>query len=146
MIFIFWGIFIFNTGKCPSGWHHYEKTSAVIKSTCGARTTGRRWKPVRRSTASLATFGTNEELQFILKIEVDFDEKVCERKDQCKWVWESVFGGRGERLWFWVLNAGDVLCSAGSGWDISMWLPTRIIRSRAVGKWHIKVGIQLKLF
>ncbi len=28
-----------------------KKRPAVIKSTCGARTTGRRWKPVRRSTA-----------------------------------------------------------------------------------------------
>ncbi len=146
MIFIFWGIFIFNTGKCPSGWHHYEKTSSCYKVYLRSENYWQAVETCQKVNGSLATFGTNEELQFILKIEVDFDEKVCERKDQCKWVWESVFGGRGERLWFWVLNAGDVLCSAGSGWDISMWLPTRIIRSRAVGKWHIKVGIQLKLF
>lgn len=45
------------------------------------------WQAVdtcQKVNGSLATFGTNEELQFILKIEVDFDDKVCERRDQCK--------------------------------------------------------------
>ncbi|KAG9335047.1 hypothetical protein JZ751_005722 [Albula glossodonta] len=48
------------------------------------------WQAVdtcQKVNGSLATFVTNEELQFILKIQVDFDDKVCERKDQCKfWV------------------------------------------------------------
>lgn len=45
------------------------------------------WQAVdtcQKVNGSLATFVTNEELQFILKIEVDFDDKVCERRDQCK--------------------------------------------------------------
>lgn len=41
----------------------------------------------QKVNGSLATFVTNEELQFILKIEVDFDDKVCDRRDQCKLVW-----------------------------------------------------------
>lgn len=40
----------------------------------------------QKVNGSLATFVTNEELQFILKIEVDFDDKVCDRRDQCKLV------------------------------------------------------------
>lgn len=45
------------------------------------------WQAVetcQKVNGSLATFVTNEELQFILKIEVDFDDKVCDRRDQCK--------------------------------------------------------------
>lgn len=45
------------------------------------------WQAVdtcQKVNGSLATFVTNEELQFILKIEVDFDDKVC--RDQCKYV------------------------------------------------------------
>lgn len=45
------------------------------------------WQAVdtcQKVNGSLATFVTNEELQFILKIEVDFDTEVCERRDQCK--------------------------------------------------------------
>lgn len=48
------------------------------------------WQAVetcQKVNGSLATFVTNEELQFILKIEVDFDDKVCDRRDQCKLVW-----------------------------------------------------------
>lgn len=102
-------IFIFNTGKCPSGWHHYEKTASCYKVYLRSENYWQAVETCQKVNGSLATFSTNEELQFILKIEVDFDEKVCERKDQCKWVWESGFWGRGELLWFWVLNAVDVL-------------------------------------
>lgn len=45
------------------------------------------WQAVdtcQKVNGSLATFVTNEELQFILKIEVDFDDEVC--RDQCKYV------------------------------------------------------------
>lgn len=55
------------------------------------------WQAVetcQKVNGSLATFVTNEELQFILKIEVDFDDKVCDRRDQCK----SVPGGVGRRI------------------------------------------------
>lgn len=47
------------------------------------------WQAVetcQKVNGSLATFVTNEELQFILKIEVDFDDKDCDRRDQCKFV------------------------------------------------------------
>lgn len=57
------------------------------------------WQAVetcQKVNGSLATFVTNEELQFILKIEVDFDDKVCDRRDQCKSV--SGGGGVGRRI------------------------------------------------
>lgn len=78
-------IFIFlNAGKCPSGWHHYEKTASCYKVYLRSENYWQAVETCQKVNGSLATFGTNEELQFILKIEVDFDEKVCERKDQCK--------------------------------------------------------------
>uniref|UniRef100_A0A8C2A7M2 DiGeorge syndrome critical region gene 2 n=1 Tax=Cyprinus carpio TaxID=7962 RepID=A0A8C2A7M2_CYPCA len=73
--------------KCPSGWHHYEKTASCYKVYLRSENYWQAVETCQKVNGSLATFGTNEELQFILKIEVDFDEKVCERKDQCKfWV------------------------------------------------------------
>lgn len=73
-----------NTEKCPSGWHHYEKTASCYKVYLRSENYWQAVETCQKVNGSLATFGTNEELQFILKIEVDFDEKVCERKDQCK--------------------------------------------------------------
>lgn len=81
----------FNSEKCPSGWHHYEKTASCYKVYLRSENYWQAVETCQKVNASLATFGTNEELQFILKIEVDFDEKVCERKDQCKWVRFLVF-------------------------------------------------------
>ncbi|XP_051973795.1 integral membrane protein DGCR2/IDD-like isoform X1 [Xyrauchen texanus] len=73
--------------KCPSGWHHYEKTASCYKVYLRSENYWQAVETCQKVNGSLATFGTNEELQFVLKIEVDFDEKVCERKDQCKfWV------------------------------------------------------------
>uniref|UniRef100_A0A673M515 Integral membrane protein DGCR2/IDD-like n=1 Tax=Sinocyclocheilus rhinocerous TaxID=307959 RepID=A0A673M515_9TELE len=73
--------------KCPSGWHHYEKTASCYKVYLRSENYWQAVETCQKVNGSLATFGTNEELQFILKIEVDFDENVCERKDQCKfWV------------------------------------------------------------
>ncbi|CAM4729174.1 hypothetical protein PO909_022900 [Leuciscus waleckii] len=73
--------------KCPTGWHHYEKTASCYKVYLRSENYWQAVETCQKVNGSLATFGTNEELQFILKIEVDFDEKVCERKDQCKfWV------------------------------------------------------------
>ncbi|XP_062870110.1 integral membrane protein DGCR2/IDD [Trichomycterus rosablanca] len=71
------------TKKCPTGWHHYEKTSSCYK----VYETGENfWQAVETChgmNGSLATFSTDEELQFILKI----DQRACERKDQCSfWV------------------------------------------------------------
>ncbi|XP_065117939.1 integral membrane protein DGCR2/IDD isoform X2 [Paramisgurnus dabryanus] len=73
--------------KCPSGWHHYEKTASCYKVYLKNENYWQAVETCQKVNGSLATFSTNEELQFILKIEVEFDEKVCERKDQCKfWV------------------------------------------------------------
>ncbi|KAL0965631.1 hypothetical protein UPYG_G00283740 [Umbra pygmaea] len=73
--------------KCPSGWHHYEKTASCYKVYLRNENYWQAVDTCQKVNGSLATFVTNEELQFILKIEVDFDEKVCERRDQCKfWV------------------------------------------------------------
>ncbi|KAK7895249.1 hypothetical protein WMY93_020574 [Mugilogobius chulae] len=73
--------------KCPTGWHHYEKTASCYKVYLRNENYWQAVDTCQKVNGSLATFVTNEELQFILKIEVDFDEKVCERKDQCKfWV------------------------------------------------------------
>lgn len=77
-----------STEKCPSGWHHYEKTASCYKVYLRNENYWQAVDTCQRVNGSLATFVTNEELQFILKIEVDFDDKVCERKDQCKWVIE----------------------------------------------------------
>lgn len=70
--------------KCPSGWHHYEKTASCYKVYLRNENYWQAVDTCQKVNGSLATFGTNEELQFILKIEVDFDDKVCERRDQCK--------------------------------------------------------------
>lgn len=70
--------------KCPSGWHHYEKTASCYKVYLRNENYWQAVDTCQKVNGSLATFVTNEELQFILKIEVDFDEKVCERRDQCK--------------------------------------------------------------
>ncbi|XP_076876022.1 integral membrane protein DGCR2/IDD isoform X2 [Brachyhypopomus gauderio] len=73
--------------KCPSGWHHYEKTASCYKVYLRSENYWQAVDTCQRVNGSLATFSTNEELQFILRIELDFDEKVCERKDQCNfWV------------------------------------------------------------
>ncbi|KAL2099958.1 hypothetical protein ACEWY4_004352 [Coilia grayii] len=73
--------------KCPSGWHHYEKTASCYKVYLRNENYWQAVDTCQKVNGSLATFVTNEELQFILKIEVDFDDKVCGRKDQCKfWV------------------------------------------------------------
>lgn len=73
--------------KCPSGWHHYEKTASCYKVYLRKENYWQAVETCQRVNGSLATFVTNEELQFILRIEVDFDENVCERKDQCNfWV------------------------------------------------------------
>ncbi|XP_035391462.1 integral membrane protein DGCR2/IDD isoform X1 [Electrophorus electricus] len=73
--------------KCPSGWHHYEKTASCYRVYLRSENYWQAVDTCQRLNGSLATFGTNEELQFVLRIELDFDEKVCERKDQCNfWV------------------------------------------------------------
>ncbi|XP_062410044.1 integral membrane protein DGCR2/IDD isoform X2 [Sardina pilchardus] len=73
--------------KCPTGWHHYERTASCYKVYLRSENYWQAVDTCQKVNGSLATFVTNEELQFILKIEEDFDEKVCERKDQCKfWV------------------------------------------------------------
>lgn len=69
--------------KCPSGWHHYEKTASCYKVYLRNENYWQAVDTCQKVNGSLATFVTNEELQFILKIEVDFDDKVCERRDQC---------------------------------------------------------------
>lgn len=68
--------------KCPSGWHHYEKTASCYKVYLKNENYWQAVDTCQKVNGSLATFVTNEELQFILKIEVDFDDKVC--RDQCK--------------------------------------------------------------
>ncbi|XP_060765046.1 integral membrane protein DGCR2/IDD isoform X3 [Neoarius graeffei] len=69
--------------KCPSGWHHYEKTSSCYKVYERGENYWQAGETCQRVNGSLATFSTNEELQFILKI----DQRVCERRDQCSfWV------------------------------------------------------------
>ncbi|KAG9354703.1 hypothetical protein JZ751_001416 [Albula glossodonta] len=70
--------------KCPTGWHHYEKTASCYKAYLINENYWQAVETCQRVNGSLATFVTNEELQFILKIEIDFNENVCERKDQCK--------------------------------------------------------------
>uniref|UniRef100_A0A8C7TDJ9 DiGeorge syndrome critical region gene 2 n=1 Tax=Oncorhynchus mykiss TaxID=8022 RepID=A0A8C7TDJ9_ONCMY len=78
---------VFFNKKCPSGWHHYEKTASCYKVYLRNENYWQAVDTCQKVNGSLATFVTNEELQFILKIEVDFDEEVCERRDQCKfWV------------------------------------------------------------
>ncbi|CAL1569434.1 unnamed protein product [Knipowitschia caucasica] len=73
--------------KCPSGWHHYEKTASCYRVYLRKEDYWAAVDTCQKVNGSLATFVTNEELQFILKIEVDFDDNVCERRDQCKfWV------------------------------------------------------------
>lgn len=79
--------------KCPSGWHHYEKTASCYKVYLRSENYWQAVETCQKVNGSLATFVTNEELQFILKIEVDFDDKVCDRRDQCK----SVSGGGWSR-------------------------------------------------
>jgi len=73
-----------STEKCPGGWHHYEKTFSCYKVYLRNENYWQAVDTCQKVNGSLATFVTNEELQFILKIEVDFDDKVCERRDQCK--------------------------------------------------------------
>lgn len=72
------------TEKCPSGWHHYEKTASCYKVYLRSENYWQAGETCQKVNGSLATFVTNEELQFILKIEVDFDDKDCDRRDQCK--------------------------------------------------------------
>jgi len=71
--------------KCPSGWHHYEKTASCYKAFLRKENYWQAVETCQRLNGSLATFVTDEELQFILKIDVEFDDKVCEQaRDQCK--------------------------------------------------------------
>lgn len=79
-----------STEKCPTGWHHYEKTASCYKVYLRRENYWKAGDVCQKVNGSLATFVTNEELQFILKIEVDFDDEVCERRDQCKWVLMSL--------------------------------------------------------
>ncbi|CAL8321143.1 unnamed protein product [Lota lota] len=74
--------------KCPSGWHHYEKTASCYKVFLRKENFWQAVDTCQKVNGSLATFVTDEELQFILKIDVEFDDKVCEQtRDQCKfWV------------------------------------------------------------
>ncbi|XP_061553653.1 integral membrane protein DGCR2/IDD isoform X2 [Phycodurus eques] len=73
--------------KCPNGWHHYEKTASCYKVYLRSENYWQAADTCQKVDGSLATFVTDEELQFILKIEVDFDDQVCELRDQCKfWV------------------------------------------------------------
>lgn len=72
--------------KCPSGWHHYEKTSSCYKVYERGENYWQAGETCLRVNGSLATFSTNEELQFILKI----DQRVCERRDQCRSVFTKV--------------------------------------------------------
>ena len=74
----------FSIEKCPSGWHHYEKTASCYKVYLRNENYWQAVDTCQKVNGSLATFVTNEELQFILKIEVDFDDNFCERRDQCK--------------------------------------------------------------
>ncbi|MEQ2180461.1 hypothetical protein GOODEAATRI_001468 [Goodea atripinnis] len=62
--------------KCPSGWHHYEKTASCYKVYLKNENYWQAVDTCQKVNGSLATFVTSEELQFILKIEVDFDDKV----------------------------------------------------------------------
>lgn len=80
--------------KCPSGWHHYEKTASCYKVYLRSENYWQAVETCQKVNGSLATFVTNEELQFILKIEVDFDDKDCDRRDQCK----LVLGGVSRRI------------------------------------------------
>lgn len=66
--------------KCPSGWHHYEKTSSCYKVYEQGENYWQAGETCQSVNGNLATFSTNEELQFILKI----DQRVCERRDQCR--------------------------------------------------------------
>ncbi|TKS84499.1 Integral membrane protein DGCR2/IDD [Collichthys lucidus] len=86
--------------KCPSGWHHYEKTASCYKVYPRNENYWQAVDTCQKVNGSLATFVTNEELQFILKIEVDFDDKFCERRDQCKfWVgYQYVFTNQNHSL------------------------------------------------
>ncbi|XP_034090081.1 integral membrane protein DGCR2/IDD isoform X1 [Gymnodraco acuticeps] len=86
--------------KCPSGWHHYEKTASCYKVYPRNENYWQAVDTCQKVNGSLATFVTDEELQFILKIEVDFDDKVCERRDQCKfWVgYQYVITNRNNSL------------------------------------------------
>lgn len=86
--------------KCPSGWHHYEKTASCYKVYLKNENYWQAVDTCQKVNGSLATFVTSEELQFILKIEVDFDDKVCERRDQCKfWVgYQYVITNRSHTL------------------------------------------------
>ncbi|KPP63192.1 integral membrane protein DGCR2/IDD-like [Scleropages formosus] len=71
--------------KCPTGWHHYEKTASCYRVYPNSENYWQAVETCQRVNGSLATFGTNEELQFVLKLEMD--DRACERKDQCKfWV------------------------------------------------------------
>ncbi|XP_037120832.1 integral membrane protein DGCR2/IDD isoform X2 [Syngnathus acus] len=73
--------------KCPSGWHHYEKTASCYKVYLRSENYWQAADTCQKVDGSLATFVTDEELQFILKIQVDFDDQACELRDQCKfWV------------------------------------------------------------
>lgn len=71
--------------KCPSGWHHYEKTSSCYKVYERGENYWQAGETCQRVNGTLATFSTNEELQFILKI----DQRVCERRDQCRSVFQE---------------------------------------------------------
>lgn len=70
------------TGKCPTGWHHYEQTASCYRVYPESESYWQALETCQRVNGWLATFVTSEELQFILQIEVD--ETVCGRKDQCK--------------------------------------------------------------
>lgn len=72
--------------KCPTGWHHYEKTSSCYKVYEQGENYWQAGETCQRVNGSLATFSTNEELQFILKI----DQRVCERRDQCRSVFQCI--------------------------------------------------------
>lgn len=103
--------------KCPSGWHHYEKTASCYKVYLRSENYWQAVETCQKVNGSLATFVTNEELQFILKIEVDFDDKVCDRRDQCK----LVLGRASRRIprCFAALPVNPRVSFPGFGWVTS---------------------------
>ncbi|XP_069789734.1 integral membrane protein DGCR2/IDD isoform X3 [Narcine bancroftii] len=75
------------TRKCPTGWHHFERTASCYRVYLNSEDYWDAVQTCQQVNGSLATFTTDQELRFILAEEWDLDERPLSCKNQRRfWV------------------------------------------------------------
>ncbi|XP_027507823.1 integral membrane protein DGCR2/IDD isoform X3 [Corapipo altera] len=88
------------SGKCPTGWHHYEGTASCYRIYLNEENYWDAMQTCQRVNGSLATFTADQELRFILAHEWDLEEKTFLRMEQHRfWVgYQYVITNRNHSL------------------------------------------------